>query len=95
MPETQLKSSVEFFYLAMRAAEGANGRKRLLLANRSQSDWIAIGRPPDLPYRAAYELIGIYDVAGSVLIATVEEIRSQGLYKRRANTRIIAGALAG
>jgi hypothetical protein len=79
----------------MRAAEGANGRKRLLAPmnrNRtgSQSDARLI-----YPYRAAHELIGIYDVTGRVLIATVEEIHSEGLYKRRANTRIIADALAG
>jgi hypothetical protein len=43
----------------------------------------------------AQELIGVYDVTGSVLIATVEEIRSEGLYKRGPNTRIIADALAG
>jgi hypothetical protein len=45
MPETQLKSSVKFFYLAMRASEARNGPERLLLAmDRNRTPANHIGR---------------------------------------------------
>jgi hypothetical protein len=47
MPETQLKSSVKFFYLAMRASEARNGPERLF-PSACYCRWIAIARPPTI-----------------------------------------------